>query len=199
MLLEMGAVPLIYPITRDSLDDTASLLEQALKDADAVILNGGSSKGEEDFNARLLEERESALFHRVAAAPGKPMCVALIDNKPVINIPGPPVAVLYGMDWCIRAIVRRMLHLPMPKRQTIKGRLTEEISAPPTMEILCMMDVAHTPDGYKVRQKPWKGEGSMPDTLGAGAFYITELGIHSKKPGEILEVTLLRGEEEFLE
>lgn len=39
----------------------------------------------------------------------------------------------------------------------------------------------------------------MPNTLGAGAFYITELGTHSKKPGEILEVTLLRGEEEFLE
>ena len=60
----------------------------------------------------------------------------MIDNKPVINIPGPPVAVLYGMDWCIRAIVHRMLHVPMPKRQTIQGVLTEEIAAPPTMEIL---------------------------------------------------------------
>ena len=125
--------------------------------------------------------------------------MAVIDNKPVINIPGPSVAVLYGMDWCIRAIVHRMLHVPMPKRQTIQGVLTEEIAAPPTMEILCMMDVAHTESGYQVRQKPWKGGGTMADTLGAGAVYITELGVSAKKPGETLEVTLLRGEENFLE
>ena len=39
----------------------------------------------------------------------------------------------------------------------------------------------------------------MADTLGAGAVYITELGVSVKKPGEKLEVTLLRGEEDFLE
>jgi molybdopterin biosynthesis enzyme len=84
----------------------------------------------------------------------------------------------------------------MPKRQTIQGELTEEIAAPPTMEILCMMDVERTEDGYKVKQKPWKG-GSMVDTMGAGALYITELGTSAKHPGETIEVTLLRDEWEF--
>lgn len=196
MLLEMGAEPLLYPITRDSREELSRVLEQAVSDADAVIISGGSSKGEEDFNARILEERGAALFHWVAAAPGKPMCVAVIDNKPVVNIPGPPTAMFYGMDWCARAIVNRLLDIPMPKRQTIRGELTAEISASPAMEILCMMDVERTENGYKVKQKPWKG-GSMANTLGAGAFYITELGVQTKYPGETLEVTILRGEEEF--
>lgn len=196
MLLEMGAEPVLFPITGDNREKLAAILEQALSQADVVILSGGSSKGEEDFNARILEERGAALFHWVAAAPGKPMCVAVIDNKPVINVPGPPVAMFYGMDWCIRAIVNRLLHLPMPQRQTITGILTEEIKAPPTMEILCMMDVERTQEGYHVRQKPWKG-GSMVNTLGAGAFYITELGTDTRHPGETVEVTILRGEEEF--
>jgi hypothetical protein len=64
------------------------------------------------------------------------------------------------------------------------------------MEILCMMDVERTEDGYKVKQKPWKG-GSMVDTMGAGALYITELGTSAKHPGETIEVTLLRDEWEF--
>lgn len=135
MLLEMGAEPILYPITRDCKEELSAVLENAISEADVVIISGGSSKGEEDFNARILEERGAALFHWVAAAPGKPMCVAVIDNKPVINIPGPPIAMFYGMDWCIRAIVNRLLHIPMPKRQTIRGKLTEEIKAPPTMEI----------------------------------------------------------------
>ena len=113
LLREMGAEPLCYPIVPDRPEDVAAALDRALEEADVVLLNGGSSKGAEDFNARLLEERGAALFHWVAAAPGKPMCVALIGQKPVINLPGPPLAVLYGMDWCIRAIVHRLLHTPL--------------------------------------------------------------------------------------
>lgn len=196
MLLEMGAEPLLYPITRDEKEKLEERLDEAIQRADVVIISGGSSKGEEDFNARILEERGAALFHWVAAAPGKPMCVAVIDNKPVINIPGPPVAVLYGMDWCIRSIIHRLQHIPMPKRQTITGILTEEIASPPMMEILCMMDVKKDADGYQVKQKAWRG-GSMVETLSAGAFYITEIGTRVKNPGEMVDVTLLRGEEEF--
>lgn len=196
MLIEMGAQPLCFPIIKDKRAELEAGLEKALKEADVVILNGGSSKGEEDFNARLLEERGAALFHWVAAAPGKPMCVAVIDNKPVINIPGPPQAVLYGMEWCIRAIVHRLLHKPMPQRQTIEGILTDEIKAPSNMEILCMMDVQKTENGYAVKQKAWKG-GTTADALGAGAFYITELGRSVREKGEKLQVSLLRGLEDF--
>lgn len=196
MLIEMGAEPILYPITKDSKEELNLVLDSALNNADIIIISGGSSKGEEDFNARILEERGAALFHWVAAAPGKPMCVAMIDNKPVINIPGPPVAMFYGMDWCIRELVNKMLHLPMPKRCKIKGELTAEIAAPPGMEILCLMDIEQTEEGYKVKQKKWRG-GSMVDTLSAGATYITELGTAVKHPGEIIEVTLLRDEREF--
>lgn len=196
LLTEMGAEPLCRPITPDRPADVAAALDRALEEADVVLINGGSSKGAEDFNARLLEERGSALFHWVAAAPGKPMCVALVRSKPVINLPGPPLAVLYSMDWCIRPIVHRLLHKPLPHRQTIRGTLTEPIRAPSDMEILCMMDVQPTAGGYLVKQKPWRG-GSMADALGAGAIYITELGREERLPGETLEITLLRGLEDF--
>ena len=195
MLTEMGAQPLCFPIVQDDRAALAAALEEALAQADIVIMNGGSSKGEEDFNARLLEERGVALFHWVAAAPGKPMCVALVDGKPVINLPGPPLAVLYGMDWCIRPLVSRLTHCPMPRRQTVQGTLTEAITAPSHMEILCMMDVQATDGGYAVKQKPWRG-GNVADALGAGAFYVTKLGQGDRQPGETLEVTLLRGEED---
>lgn len=196
MLTEMGAEPLCYPIVPDQPGALAEALEQALQAADILLLNGGSSKGAEDYNARLLEERGAALFHWVAAAPGKPLCVGLIQNKPVINLPGPPMAVLYGMDWCVRAMVHRLLHKPMPRRQTIQGILTEPIQPPKDMEILCMMEVQPTQEGYLVKRKPWRG-GSMADALGAGAVYVTELGRKVCPAGETLEVTLLRGLEDF--
>ncbi len=196
MLREIGADPICFPIVRDDRAVAGKALEEALLQADIVILNGGSSKGEEDYNAQLLEERGMTLFHWVAAAPGKPMCVALIDNKPVINIPGPPLAVLYGFDWCIRAIVNHLLHLPSPRRQTIKGVLAENINTPSNMEILCMMEVQKTKDEYIVKQKPWRG-GNVANSLGAGAIYVTKPGRTECKAGEVIEVELLRGEEEL--
>lgn len=47
-----------------------------------------------------------------------------------------------------------------------------------------------------MKQKPWRG-GSMADALGAGAVYVTELGREVCPAGETLEVTLLRGLEDF--
>jgi molybdopterin molybdotransferase/putative molybdopterin biosynthesis protein len=196
LLLEMGAEPICFDVVKDDKKAIESALDRALKEADVVILNGGSSKGEEDFNARILEEKGVALYHWVAAAPGKPMCVAIIDNKPVINIPGPPLALLYGFDWCIREIVNRILHKPMPKRQTIKGLLTEDIWTSGDSEILCMMDIKKDEEGYKVKQKSWKSI-KTPDSLNAGAIFITKIGTNGHKAGEIIEVELLRGLEDF--
>ena len=196
MLCEMGAEAICFPIVKDNRENIATALDKALETADVVVLNGGSSKGEEDYNARILEERGAALFHWVAAAPGKPMCVAVIDNKPVINIPGPPVAVLYGFDWCIRAIISRSLYQPMLRRVTIKGVLTEEMQAPANMEIMCLMDIKWVDDHYEVKQKKWRGN-NVADSLSAGAYYITKFGLEGHAVGEILEVELWRNEEEL--
>ena len=124
------------------------------------------------------------------------MCIALMDNKPVINIPGPPVAMFYGTDWCTRSIVYRMLNIPMPVRQTVAATLTEPIVAPPGMEILCFMELERSDKGWKTHQKTWR-KTTMADNLGAGAIYITPLDKGIKEPGDIIEVTLLRGEEDF--
>ncbi|MDR3114743.1 MAG: hypothetical protein LBU25_04400, partial [Treponema sp.] len=99
MLLEMGAEPLILPIVKDDPELLKQALEQALDVADVVIINGGSSKGAEDYNARLLAEQGSLICHGVNAAPGRPLCMALIGQKPVVNLAGPMVAAYFGLDW----------------------------------------------------------------------------------------------------
>ena len=71
----------------------------------------------------------------VAAAPGKPMCVAIINNKPGNQYPRPSGGNVIRHGLVHSSIVNRLLHIPMPKRQTIQGNLQKEIAAPPTMDI----------------------------------------------------------------
>ena len=61
----LGAEPLLYPIVPDDRAMLGRTLDDALGRADIVILNGGSSKGGEDHNARLLHDRGKVLCHGV--------------------------------------------------------------------------------------------------------------------------------------
>ena len=71
-LEEMGAECVPFPIVPDVQAALRSALYQALEEADIVILNGGSSKGSEDFNTRLMASEGELLFHGVSAVPGRP-------------------------------------------------------------------------------------------------------------------------------
>lgn len=194
LLIEMGAEPVMFPIVRDDMGQINDVFEQALRQADIVIINGGSSKGSEDYNARLLTERGEVLCHGVAAAPGRPMCVALVDNKPAVNLPGPPLALFYGMDWLVRALICKATRLPFPKRPTITATLSEDIKYGKTMEILCKMSVCHTENGYEAQQISFKGSNGA-QALCSDAMYITDPKTDFCPKGSEIQVELLRGEE----
>lgn len=194
LLIEMGAEPVMFPIVRDDMSQINDVFEQALRQADIVIINGGSSKGSEDYNARLLTERGEVLCHGVAAAPGRPMCVALVDNKPAVNLPGPPLALFYGMDWLVRALICKATCLPFPQRPTVTATLVDDLKYGKNMEILCKMELARTENGYEARQIPLRGSNGAL-TLCADVMYITDPESNFCPKGSEIQVELLRGEE----
>lgn len=196
MLLEMGADTICYPITEDNQEKLEQALEDALEWADIVIINGGSSKGGEDFNADLLKKKGKIFCHNVSAAPGRPICVAMIQGKPVINIPGPAIACFYSMDWCVRSIVEHYLHQNKMKRKTIKARLTEEITYRKGMEILCKMEIQRTNEGYVARQMPFKAS-SVAENLTASGIFITDPERDCQPKNSEIEIELLREESEL--
>ena len=149
MLASMGAKVTTLAIAKDSLEELYEALDSALQQADIVIINGGSSKGRDDYNARLLKQRGELLNHGAAAAPGRPLAIAMIDDKPVVNVPGPMVACCYVFDWCLRAIIARALGSETPRHPVVQARLTAEISGCQGMEFWNRVDLRKTANGYE--------------------------------------------------
>ena len=87
----------------------------AAEDCDAVILSGGSSAGVKDAACRILESLGELLLHGIAVKPGKPTILANADNKPLIGLPGHPVAAFF---------VARLFVLPLLAR--LEGRTLRE-------------------------------------------------------------------------
>lgn len=192
MLKEMGADAICYPIVRDDSEALERALDTGLADADIVIINGGSSKGEEDYNARLLKLRGEIICHGVAAAPGKPICIAMIDQKPVVNLPGPSLAAYYGLDWCIRGLVNHFFGTSPAMRAKIRAELQEDIMYPTGMEILCKMELWQVDGAWKTRQAPFR-KSTVVENLSAPGQFITDPDRDGRyKAGEVLEVEIIQ-------
>ena len=191
MILEMGGEPVCYPIVRDKKEDLKDIVERALAECDIVLINGGSSKGEEDFNAEIILGRGTAVSHWVKAAPGRPMGVAVADGKPLINLSGPTAAAFYGLEWCVRPVMARALGIRVSSRQSVSAVLTEDLEAPGVIEFLCMINLFRDGEGI-LRAVPARNRMNGNPPLAADAMLVTELGKTLYRKDEAVDVLLLR-------
>jgi molybdopterin molybdotransferase/putative molybdopterin biosynthesis protein len=191
MLEEFGAVPYMFPISRDDPADLRAAIDKAAAAADIIIVNAGSSKGGEDYNTAALRERGELINHYVAAAPGRPMSIALLDGKPVINVPGPPMAAYFVMDWCVGAVVRRFLGVEQPAGKRVTATLTAELGDSGKMEVLRKLRVVKTAGGYEATPAGRRG-APVCEALTANGQYVTAPGAGPVLAGAEIEIELLR-------
>lgn len=190
MLKMIGAKPVIYPIVKDKKADLEKALDDALSEADIVIINGGSSKGSEDFNAELLGQKGTLLYHWIQAAPGRPMAAAATDDgKLILNIAGPSMAAYYGVAWCVRELVSAWYGTPIPWGVETEVTAAEDIPSPP-LSILRKVLVRRAEDGI-LTAEVLKGPGG-PDALEANAVYFTDPDGGPIKKGDRFTVLMVR-------
>ena len=192
-LTPLGAETQCGPIVPDKYEQIAEALDSVFHEADIIVLTGGSSKGQEDLSAKLLKERGQVICHGAAAAPGRPICIALIDGKLVINLPGPLVAAYYGMEWCLNGVVSHFLHQPMRQRQKVKAILTDDIQGPETISFLYKIDLSRDANGGLLACPLNIRKVSTSSFILANAQYMTRLGGEFLPKGSEIEVELLRG------
>lgn len=193
MLEQWGAECVRYPIVRDDKAQLEQMLDEALESCDMVLINGGSSKGGEDFNARLLERRGDFFSYGVRSAPGRPVGIASIGGKPVINVPGPVVAAWLAVDWLVRGLVHTYYGTPVPRRQTVQARLSEPIKKPPFLELRMRVQLSSSPEGYTAAPIPRHvGMAAMAQMDGLVTAPVGGIGFAA---GDTVTVELLTGEE----
>lgn len=128
MLQAYGAQVRLYGIVVDDAALLAQKVDQALKECDVVVLSGGSSVGIKDATARIIEERGTLLLHGIAIKPGKPTIFGRNGNKPLIGLPGHPVAAYFITKLFVLPLLNR-LSGKIIKEYTVAARLSESVGA----------------------------------------------------------------------
>jgi putative molybdopterin biosynthesis protein len=114
-------------------DDYATIREtvlNALTGHDLVIINAGSSAGSEDYTAAVVEELGQLLVHGVAVRPGHPVVLGLVDNKPVIGLPGYPVSAVLTAELLVKPLLERWLGIAPQARPKVNASITRKVLSP---------------------------------------------------------------------
>ncbi len=128
LIKRQGCLVRFAGIAKDTVDDIASKL-LAVRECDAILLSGGSSKGQGDFMTTAVERLGGKiLFHGLNIKPGKPTIFASLWDKPVFGLPGHPVSCAMVVMRFVQPLLTRMKGERRPGLpRTVWGTLTTNI------------------------------------------------------------------------
>jgi molybdopterin molybdotransferase len=122
MLRRLGCAVSDLGILRDERAALAAGLKQVASRHDLILTTGGVSTGEEDHVKAAVEAAGSLVLWRMAIKPGRPVAMGIIDGRPLIGLPGNPVASFVTFVHVVRPTVLALLGaspaplVPMPVR-----------------------------------------------------------------------------------
>ncbi len=128
---ELRADPIALGIVHDDLEQLRRGLDEALERADVVLLSGGTSKGAGDLSYRVVSElgEPGIVAHGVALKPGKPICLAAQQGKPVVILPGFPTSAIFTFHEFVAPVIRVLGGRPAMERSSVEARLAVKVNS----------------------------------------------------------------------
>ncbi len=176
---ELGGDPIELGIASDNIDDLREKIKAALIEADMILLSGGTSKGQGDLSYQVAYELTDpgVIVHGVALKPGKPICLAATQGKPVVVLPGFPTSAIFTFHEFIAPVIRQLSGLA-PASQSV---CTAEIAVKVNSEIgrtefllVRLLENAHLSDETQppelIAYPIGKGSGSVTTFSQADGF-----------------------------
>ena len=114
-------------------DDPESLRVAIQRDLthDVVVTTGGSSVGERDLLPEVIDDLGEVLVHGVGLKPGHPVCLGVVEDTPVLALPGYPVACIVNAVQFLRPVMRWLEGTDPDPHPTTLARLGRKIPSEP--------------------------------------------------------------------
>jgi putative molybdopterin biosynthesis protein len=185
---QVGAHCTRFPIVPDDPDLIRGTLRHAVKDNDLVIISAGSSAGTRDFTESVIRSIGELIFHGVAVRPGKPVMLGKVEGKPVLGLPGYPLAA----QTTLREFAAPLLEswgLPPAPRFPVTVRLAQPLVSDPGFDEFVPVFVGRI--GSNLLATPHgKGGGVQMATVKANGYTHIPASVEGYDSGTELEVLL---------
>ena len=185
-----------YPITIDDFDLIAARVSEAAQSHDLVLLNAGSSAGAEDFSAGVVEKLGTLLVHGIAVRPGHPVIIGMVNEKPIIGMPGYPVSAALTGEIFVEEMIAKWTGRPRRELDTVKATLTRKTTSPAGDDDYIRMAVGRV--GEKMLAAPLnRGAGVISSLVRADGLALMPSGVQGMEAGESINIQLYRTRDEL--
>jgi len=184
------------PVACGAFPDDEIALEKAVRTAltecDMVVLSGGTSKGAGDLSHRIVSRlgAPGIIVHGVALKPGKPLCLAVVQGKPVIVLPGFPTSAIFTFHAFVAPVIRAWAGLPEEAARTLRARVPVRVPSEMGRQEFVLVSLVAGDDG-PVAFPSGKGSGAVTAFSQADGFFAIDALASALAADTIVDVTLI--------
>lgn len=196
MVREIGGEAVDLGIVRDDLCTINSRIAKGVATCDMVLVTGGTSVGSGDLVPEAINTlgRPGVIVHGIAMRPGKPTALAALDGKPIVLLPGFPVAAMISFNTFVKPILLKMLgsSVECDDGKTVRAKMLRR--APSSLGNRTFMRVlVHKLNGeYVAEPLRTSGSGVISSMIKANGLVVIPEDKEGVEEGEEVEVTVLK-------
>jgi putative molybdopterin biosynthesis protein len=191
-ITEAGGEPKFYGVFPDDEAALERALRTALAECDMVVLSGGTSKGAADLSHKIVSRLgpPGLLVHGVALKPGKPLCLAVSDGKPIAVLPGFPTSAIFTFHAFAAPVIRARAGLPPDAAEIVAARVPVRIPSELGRQEFVLVSLVADADG-PVAFPSIKGSGSVTAFSQSDGFLAIDALASALDAGSRADVTLI--------
>lgn len=200
MVKELGGKPLDLGIVKDDAGEIRSRIARGIEEGDMVLVSGGTSVGAGDLVPEAISAlgRPGVIVHGLCMRPGRPTALAAVDGRPVVLLPGFPVATMVSFNAVAQPILLKMLGA-IPNQfegRIIRARISRRIASSPGNRTFVRAFIRKADGKYVAEPLRTSGSGVISSMIRANGLVVIPEEKEGLEEGEEVEATLLRPLEE---
>ncbi|MHC1574835.1 MAG: molybdopterin molybdotransferase MoeA [Candidatus Methanogasteraceae archaeon] len=185
---QWGGIPDHRGIVIDDFDLIRTEITASVDEGcDAIILCGGTSVGARDYVPDVIDSIGDLLVHGVGLSPGKPTALGIVNDTPVLSLPGYPVACLIALLEFGLPIVRKLGRMPAKPDRIVHARLGAKIAS----KIGYLTYTRVSVDGDVAHPVATSGAGIMSSVTRSDGFVVIKEELEGLDCGDEVDVVLI--------
>ena len=182
------------PVGFGAVPDDEAALEKTVRDAlsacDMVVLSGGTSKGAGDLSHAIVSRLGRIVVHGVALKPGKPLCLGIVQGKPIVVLPGFPTSAIFTFHGFVAPVIRARAGLPPEAAEEVSARVPVRIASELGRQEFVLVSLVRGEDGL-VAFPIGKGSGAVTSFSQADGFLAIDALAPALDADTLARVTLI--------
>ena len=180
--------------------DNKELLKQKIVEAsgssDMVVVLAGASAGTKDFTPNAVEDLGTVLVHGINIKPGKPVLLGNIGGKPVVGLPGYPVAAHMTFEFFGKPLICRLLGIETAGAETLKALLSRHVASSVGHEEFLRVKVGKVGENF-IATPVGRGAGALMTLQRADGIVQVPAMSEGIAAGTEIDIKLLRSKNEI--